>query len=344
MDAPPVQYVTTSGGYSIAYAVSGEGRPVVWMPHLFSHIEVYWTQDTFIRAWLEALASRFQLIQYDGYGQGMSARGLPKDLDLSDAMRDLEAVAERLQLERFVLVAVCWSGHVAVRFAAENPHRVEALVLEACPIRGTDYEMTVFDQLASRDWDRFIRTIAAMGQPHDVSRSIARLNQSVTPEDHLALARAWNASDISSLLHELRTPTLVLHPRDYFGLPVEAAMELASKIPNARMVLTDGATAPGDAAQSVKAIEDFLAGLPPTDQVSVRAAKEVANILSQREVEVLRLIAAGKSNQGIADELVISPNTVRRHVSNIFDKTGAANRVEAAAYATRRGLTGSPLE
>jgi DNA-binding CsgD family transcriptional regulator len=60
--------------------------------------------------------------------------------------------------------------------------------------------------------------------------------------------------------------------------------------------------------------------------------------LSEREVEVVRLVAAGKTNQQIADELVISLNTVVRHISNIFSKIGAANRVEAAAYASRHGL------
>jgi class 3 adenylate cyclase/DNA-binding CsgD family transcriptional regulator len=60
--------------------------------------------------------------------------------------------------------------------------------------------------------------------------------------------------------------------------------------------------------------------------------------LTKREVEVLRLIAAGRSNQQIADELVISLNTVLRHVSNIFAKTGVANRAEAATYASRHGL------
>ena len=64
-----------------------------------------------------------------------------------------------------------------------------------------------------------------------------------------------------------------------------------------------------------------------------------ANGLSGREVEVLRLIAEGRSNAGIAEALVISHNTVIRHVSNIFAKTGAANRTEAARYAHRHGLT-----
>jgi DNA-binding CsgD family transcriptional regulator len=60
--------------------------------------------------------------------------------------------------------------------------------------------------------------------------------------------------------------------------------------------------------------------------------------LSDREVEVLRLIARGRSNQQIAEELVIAPATVARHVSNILNKTGLANRTEAAAYAMRHAL------
>jgi DNA-binding CsgD family transcriptional regulator len=61
--------------------------------------------------------------------------------------------------------------------------------------------------------------------------------------------------------------------------------------------------------------------------------------LSDREVGVLRLLAAGMSNQQIADELVISLNTVRRHVSNIFAKANLRNRAEAGVYAQRLNLT-----
>jgi DNA-binding CsgD family transcriptional regulator len=60
--------------------------------------------------------------------------------------------------------------------------------------------------------------------------------------------------------------------------------------------------------------------------------------LTGREVQVLRLLAAGHSNHAIAQALCISPNTVLRHVSHIYAKTGVANRAEAAAYATRAGL------
>jgi DNA-binding NarL/FixJ family response regulator len=60
--------------------------------------------------------------------------------------------------------------------------------------------------------------------------------------------------------------------------------------------------------------------------------------LSAREVEVLRLVAAGKTNKAIAGELSISEKTVARHVSNIFDKLGLASRAAATAYAYEHGL------
>ena len=60
--------------------------------------------------------------------------------------------------------------------------------------------------------------------------------------------------------------------------------------------------------------------------------------LTPREVEVLRLVAAGRMNRQIAEELFISYNTVTVHVKNILGKTGAANRAELAAFAVRNGL------
>jgi DNA-binding NarL/FixJ family response regulator len=83
-------------------------------------------------------------------------------------------------------------------------------------------------------------------------------------------------------------------------------------------------------------IDEMIKGLAPRAESSQREA--IADGLSSREIEVLRLVAAGRSNQQIADELVISLNTVRRHVSNVFDKTGVANRTEASVYARDHGI------
>jgi DNA-binding NarL/FixJ family response regulator len=60
--------------------------------------------------------------------------------------------------------------------------------------------------------------------------------------------------------------------------------------------------------------------------------------LSEREAEVLRLVAGGLSNRQIGDHLYISQNTVANHVRAILQKTSSANRAEAASFAVRRGL------
>ena len=60
--------------------------------------------------------------------------------------------------------------------------------------------------------------------------------------------------------------------------------------------------------------------------------------LTQREVEVLRLVAAGRTDREIADELMIAPRTATTHVGHILTKTNSANRAEAAVYAARQGL------
>jgi DNA-binding NarL/FixJ family response regulator len=62
--------------------------------------------------------------------------------------------------------------------------------------------------------------------------------------------------------------------------------------------------------------------------------------LTAREVEVLRLVAAGRSNREIADELYLSVKTVGRHLSNIFFKIGVSSRTAAAAFAYQHGLVG----
>ncbi len=69
-----------------------------------------------------------------------------------------------------------------------------------------------------------------------------------------------------------------------------------------------------------------------------RAAPTAAGGLTAREVEVLRLVSAGKTNRAIADELVISEKTVARHVSNIFTKLGLSSRSAATSYAYQHDL------
>jgi DNA-binding CsgD family transcriptional regulator/tetratricopeptide (TPR) repeat protein len=71
---------------------------------------------------------------------------------------------------------------------------------------------------------------------------------------------------------------------------------------------------------------------------SKRARREPVGLLSEREAQVLRLLASGKTNRHIAVELFISEKTVARHVSNIFDKLGVSSRSAATAWAYQRNL------
>ena len=71
---------------------------------------------------------------------------------------------------------------------------------------------------------------------------------------------------------------------------------------------------------------------------AVAAASGVWEMLSARELQVLRELVTGKNNAQIAKELFISPETVKKHVSSILGKTGMENRVQAAVQAVRSGL------
>jgi DNA-binding CsgD family transcriptional regulator len=88
----------------------------------------------------------------------------------------------------------------------------------------------------------------------------------------------------------------------------------------------------------MRALEERVVTLQEHRPPPPRRARHYPCGLSQREVEVLHLLVAGKSNREIADTLCISTNTVANHVRNILTKTNTANRTEAATFAIHEGL------
>jgi DNA-binding NarL/FixJ family response regulator len=95
----------------------------------------------------------------------------------------------------------------------------------------------------------------------------------------------------------------------------------------------DTATLELEAAREVFARLGATPDLVRIDSLSNRAAPRDAHGLTARELQVLRLVAAGETNKAIAAELVLSQRTVDRHVSNIYTKLGVSSRAAATAFA-----------
>ena len=82
----------------------------------------------------------------------------------------------------------------------------------------------------------------------------------------------------------------------------------------------------------------FEATQAPVRTTTSSAIAGLAEQLTSREIEILRLVAGGMRNQEIADHLVISLPTVKRHIANVYGKLGAGHRTEAIARANELGL------
>jgi pimeloyl-ACP methyl ester carboxylesterase/DNA-binding CsgD family transcriptional regulator len=354
---PRIRYATTPDGVSIAFWTLGEGAPLVYMAGgPWGHVELWDIPQC--RRWYERLAQKRMLVRYDVRGTGWSERNV-SDHSLDALVADVEAVADRLDLDRFEMFGAFDAGPVAIAYAARHPGRVSRLILWCSWARTSDIRsprIRAWLGLLDQDWELMTDTCAhlALGWPAgEVGRHAARrLRESVTPEAARAALEAMGQFDVTSLLPRLKAPTLVLHRSDIPWLPVDIARGLASRIPDARMTVVEGeSTAPylGDTEAAASALDEFLgegakgrtvrweAG-PGTEPERSRAARAYPDGLTAREVEVLRRLAGGKTNNEIAEELHVSVRTVERHVANIYAKVGARGRANATAYALTQNL------
>ena len=139
----------------------------------------------------------------------------------------------------------------------------------------------------------------------------------------------------------------------YPGVEVVALTSFAEK-ERVRAALESGASGyllkDSEAAEVAAAVRSAYRGEIQLDPAVTRplitelssGRNDVTSLLTSRELEVLRLVGAGKANKEIAAELVISERTARTHVSNVLRKIGVSSRTQAAVLAVREGLVAPP--
>jgi DNA-binding NarL/FixJ family response regulator len=196
-----------------------------------------------------------------------------------------------------------------------------------------------------------VKSAAERSEPESVEHALDELRAiaAVAPTERLQALASSAAGIIAAAAGEPeRARPLLEDAVDFFnrcGAPFEAAgarLALARALRQAerRSVARDEAQAARKAfarlgaAHGVELAARLLAGLE--DEAGTQPASAVG--LTARELEVLRLLAAGLTNREIAARLVISEHTVHRHVTNLYRRLGVSSRTAATAYAHRHGL------
>lgn len=351
-----IRFCLAPDGVRIAYATAGKGPPLVKAANYLTHLEHEWNGPVW-RHWLQGLARQHTLVRYDERGSGLSDRDV-SDFTLDAWVRDLAAVVEALGLQRFPLLGISQGAAVSVAYAVHYPEKVTRLVLYGGYARGRFHrdltprqvqEAETMINVIALGWGQenpaFRQLFTTQLMPGATPEQVQWLNElariSATPETAASMERAFYHLDVSALAPQVTAPTLVLHARDDAAIPFEEGRRLAALIPGARFV-------PLESKNHILREEEpawprFLAEVgaflgaqePESEQVHPQA---VFPELTPREHEILALLAQGLSNTEIAEQLVLTPKTVRNYATRIYSKLAVESRAQAIVLARQAGL------
>jgi pimeloyl-ACP methyl ester carboxylesterase/DNA-binding CsgD family transcriptional regulator len=343
---PVIRHVRSADGVDIAWTSLGDGPALIHLPGVpFSNIEGEWRIPVMRHAF-ERLANDLQFVQFDGRGTGRSQR-YAADLSVEAMLLDIDAVAAAAGLERFALLGFFHSVLLAIPYAARHPDRVTRLVLFGGGVRGGELMSGQGTQallsLIERDWDTFVESIthAWLGWPGDDQGNLAAdvFRSATSPGNARRTLEVARDIDVTADLGGVRCPAVVLHRREAPVIPVSLSQELADGLPNGELRLIEGRSATLFFENTDDVVDEVVSAVTGR----ARPAPTVSDAgpsgrLTPRELEVLRLVAAGESNGQIAARLGVSINTIERHVANLYRKIDARGRADATAYAIRQGL------
>jgi pimeloyl-ACP methyl ester carboxylesterase/DNA-binding CsgD family transcriptional regulator len=246
-----VSFTNSFDGTRIAFAVAGNGPPLVKAANYMSHLEYDWDSPVWIH-WLEELTREHTLLHADERGSGLSDWDV-QHISFEAWVRDLEAVVDAAGLRQFPLFAMSQAGAVAVAYAARHPDRVTRLILHGAYARGwlnrdlTEEQIeeeALMISLMRIGWGRenpaFRQVFAMQLFPEATTEELRALEKqmriSVSPENAVRLESEMHRIDVRSLAPLVNAPTLVSHSREDEGVPFEEGRLLASLIPNAQFV------------------------------------------------------------------------------------------------------------
>jgi pimeloyl-ACP methyl ester carboxylesterase/DNA-binding CsgD family transcriptional regulator len=347
-----VRFCTSSDGVRLAYAVHGTGPPIVRVATWLTHLDFDWESPVW-HHWLATLGQRHTVIRYDERGCGLSDPD-PGDPSLETWVADLEAVVDAVGLDRFTLLGVSQGAGIAVDYAVRHPERVSDLVLyggfaRGRRLRGQRVQDDAVVASIRAGWTRedptyrhvFSALFLPNGTPEQKAwyEDLLRISASADTAVRLFEARGW--LDVTDVAPEVAVRTLVVHARDDRVVPVEEGRLLAALIPDARLVLLESPNhilLEDEPAWRyfVSELDAFLGTGP------VARRPEPTADLSTRELEVLELVAAGLTNEAIAESLNVSARTVERHLSNVYAKLGVSGKAARAAAAAHFSQLTSP--
>ena len=190
------------------------------------------------------------------------------------------------------------------------------------------------------------RVLLAQDQPDQALRLLDRLQAAAVAQDRTGSVieiQALRALGLAALGDEdgavatLAEALTLAHPQGYVRVFVDEGPPMGTLL--GRLIRTQQVAVPGDyVGRLVRAFEHDSAGRASDERPTAAVVPGLVTALSDRELEVLHLLAAGKQNQDIANELHMALNTVKKHATHIFDKLGATNRTEATVRAREFGL------